>query len=43
MGLGKTLQVLTTIQHFKDERKLEKEKVLIIAPTSLLTNLTTGN
>ena len=38
MGLGKTLQVLTTIQHFKDEGKLEKEKVLVIAPTSLLTN-----
>ena len=38
MGLGKTLQVLTTIQHFKDEGMLEKEKVLVIAPTSLLTN-----
>ena len=38
MGLGKTLQVLTTIQHFKDEGLLEKEKVLVIAPTSLLTN-----
>ena len=38
MGLGKTLQVLTTIQHFKDEGKLDKEKVLVIAPTSLLTN-----
>ena len=38
MGLGKTIQVLTTIQHFKDEGKLEKEKVLVIAPTSLLTN-----
>ena len=38
MGLGKTLQVLTTIQHFKDEGLLEKEKVLVIAPTSLLSN-----
>ena len=38
MGLGKTLQVLTTIQYFKDEGLLEKEKVLVIAPTSLLTN-----
>ena len=38
MGLGKTLQVLTTIQHFKDEGLLEKEKILVIAPTSLLTN-----
>ena len=38
MGLGKTLQVLTTIQHLKDEGHLEKEHVLVIAPTSLLTN-----
>ena len=34
MGLGKTLQVLATIQHLKDEGLLEKEKVLVIAPTS---------
>lgn len=38
MGLGKTLQVLTAIQHFKQEGLLEKEHVLVIAPTSLLTN-----
>ena len=38
MGLGKTLQVLTAIQHFKDEGMLDNEKVLVIAPTSLLTN-----
>ena len=38
MGLGKTLQVLTTIQYFKDQGLLEKQKVLVIAPTSLLTN-----
>lgn len=38
MGLGKTLQTLTTIQHFKDEGYLDKQKVLVIAPTSLLTN-----
>ena len=38
MGLGKTLQVLTAIQHFKDEGYLETEKVLVVAPTSLLTN-----
>ncbi|WP_298524254.1 DEAD/DEAH box helicase [uncultured Methanobrevibacter sp.] len=38
MGLGKTLQVLTAVQHLKDEGNLEKEKVLVIAPTSLLTN-----
>ena len=38
MGLGKTLQVLTAIQYFKKEGLLEKEKVLVVAPTSLLTN-----
>ncbi|WP_296882759.1 DEAD/DEAH box helicase [uncultured Methanobrevibacter sp.] len=38
MGLGKTLQVLTAIQYFKEEGYLENEHVLVIAPTSLLTN-----
>ncbi|WP_296871327.1 DEAD/DEAH box helicase [uncultured Methanobrevibacter sp.] len=38
MGLGKTLQVLTAIQYLKQEGYLEKEHVLVIAPTSLLTN-----
>ena len=38
MGLGKTLQVLSAIEYFKQEGYLEKEKVLVIAPTSLLTN-----
>ena len=38
MGLGKTLQVLTTILYLKNEGLLKKGKVLIIAPTSLLTN-----
>ena len=38
MGLGKTLQVLTAIQYLKEEGRLEKEKVLVVAPTSLLTN-----
>ena len=38
MGLGKTLQVLVTVQHFKQSGMLEKEHVLVIAPTSLLTN-----
>ena len=38
MGLGKTLEVLTTIQYFKDENFLNKEKVLIVAPTGLLIN-----
>ena len=38
MGLGKTLQVLTCILHLKEEGLLKKAKVLIVAPTSLLTN-----
>ncbi|MDR3186871.1 MAG: DEAD/DEAH box helicase family protein [Holosporaceae bacterium] len=38
MGLGKTLQVISTILHLKNEGHLTKEKVLIIVPTSLLTN-----
>jgi SNF2 family DNA or RNA helicase/uncharacterized Zn finger protein len=38
MGLGKTLQVITTILHMKNEGMLQNEKVLVIAPTSLLTN-----
>ena len=38
MGLGKTLQVLATILHFKNQGALSSEKVLIIAPTSLLSN-----
>jgi uncharacterized Zn finger protein/ERCC4-related helicase len=38
MGLGKTLQVITAILKFKEEGSLEKEKVLVVAPTGLLTN-----
>jgi SNF2 family DNA or RNA helicase len=38
MGLGKTLQVITAILKFKEEGLLEKEKVLVVAPTGLLTN-----
>jgi len=38
MGLGKTLQVITTILKFKEEDALETERVLIVAPTGLLTN-----
>ncbi len=38
MGLGKTLQVITAILKFKDEGHLENEKVLVVAPTGLLTN-----
>lgn len=38
MGLGKTVQVITTLLKFKEEGRLEKEKALIVVPTSLLSN-----
>ena len=38
MGLGKTLQVITMILKLKEEQSLEEAKVLIIVPTTLLTN-----
>ncbi len=38
MGLGKTIQVIAAILKFKQEGKLEKNKVLVIVPTTLLTN-----
>jgi SNF2 family DNA or RNA helicase/uncharacterized Zn finger protein len=38
MGLGKTLQVITAILKFKEEGFLNNEKVLVVAPTGLLTN-----
>ena len=38
MGLGKTLQVLTTVLYLKNNGMLSKGKILIVAPTSLLTN-----
>ncbi|MDQ6786661.1 MAG: DEAD/DEAH box helicase [Acidobacteriota bacterium] len=38
MGLGKTLQVIAALLKFKEENRLEKEKALVIVPTSLLTN-----
>ena len=38
MGLGKTLEVLTAIQYFKDQNMIKKAKILIVAPTGLLTN-----
>lgn len=38
MGLGKTLQVITTIQKYKEEGILDTQKVLVVAPTGLLTN-----
>ena len=37
MGLGKTIQVLTTILYLKENDLIDGE-VLVIAPTSLLTN-----
>jgi SNF2 family DNA or RNA helicase/uncharacterized Zn finger protein len=38
MGLGKTLQVIAAIAKYKEDGFLEKDKVLVIAPTGLLTN-----
>lgn len=38
MGLGKTLQVISTLLKFKEENQLNKQKALIIVPTTLLTN-----
>ena len=37
MGLGKTIQTLAFLQHYKGEGRL-KHPVLIVAPTSLLSN-----
>jgi uncharacterized Zn finger protein/superfamily II DNA or RNA helicase len=38
MGLGKTIQVIAAILKFKQEGKLEKNRVLVIVPTTLLSN-----
>jgi SNF2 family DNA or RNA helicase/uncharacterized Zn finger protein len=38
MGLGKTLQVISLLLKFKEEGYLDKQQVLVIVPTSLLTN-----
>lgn len=38
MGLGKTIQVITLLQKFKEEGRLMKKPVLIIMPTTLLSN-----
>ncbi len=38
MGLGKTIQVITMLLNFKEEHKLNKNKALIIVPTTLLSN-----
>ena len=38
MGLGKTLQVITTLLKLKEDGRLKKQKALVIVPTTLLTN-----
>jgi uncharacterized Zn finger protein len=38
MGLGKTLQVITLLLKLKQEGDLDKNKALIVVPTTLLTN-----
>ena len=38
MGLGKTLQTIAILLKFKEDNILEKEKALIVMPTTLLTN-----
>lgn len=38
MGLGKTLQVISTILRYKEDRLLTKKKVLVVVPTSLISN-----
>ncbi len=38
MGLGKTLQVITVLLKLKEDGRLEKQKALVIVPTTLLTN-----
>ncbi|GHU17920.1 helicase [Alphaproteobacteria bacterium] len=38
MGLGKTLQVIAAVLHLKNNGLLNNEKVLVVAPTTLLTN-----
>lgn len=38
MGLGKTVQVIAALLYFKNEGLLNEKRVLIVAPTSLLSN-----
>lgn len=38
MGLGKTIQIIALILYLKDNGKLNDAKVLIVVPTSILTN-----
>lgn len=38
MGLGKTVQVIAALQHLKEQGELADERVLVVAPASILTN-----
>ncbi|WP_019989485.1 SNF2-related protein [Rudanella lutea] len=38
MGLGKTLQVIALLLKFKQEGRFDKQKGLVVLPTTLLTN-----
>ena len=38
MGLGKTIQLLATVLYLKENDLMEGGKVLVVAPTSILTN-----
>jgi superfamily II DNA or RNA helicase len=38
MGLGKTVQALAFFQNLRDQRSATKKPVLIVAPTSVITN-----
>jgi superfamily II DNA or RNA helicase len=38
MGLGKTLQTLSLVQWLKNNKRLHKRPVLVVAPTSLMGN-----
>lgn len=38
MGLGKTVQVIAALQHLKEKGELADERVLVVAPASILTN-----
>ena len=40
MGLGKTLQVIAALLQLKNEGELGKSKVLVVVPTTLMTNWT---
>jgi len=38
MGLGKTIQVITLLLQFKHEKRLDKQKALVVVPTTLISN-----